>query len=809
MRTIPASIINALKSPDLPIAREVLLYRRVWSDALSKYVLESTPVDITEWVQSYGKVKLKLDVTEIDKWETSNLTLTFSNDFNRFKEARAGGLFATSVIYGSKIVYRIRPKDTALTDAVAVFTGFIYTAPVYRDNGNTVDITVTSDLKALEYISAESLCTTSTDIECAVISDTENKEYRTPETGIGFVDAVKYGADLGTATTLILGTDYEVNDLNQYDLGAKITLKLTHVSGHKLFADYRYWFKDMTIDNIVIMLLGLAGIEDYIVSRPIYPNADVKVFEKNIYDAAIMWHVKHSKVNDIDTLESFTLGSSPWNRRALSNLISGIPFLSYFPVSIASKGLYFHTFGSSDVGTAWGFVDDDKKGIVCRHRYSGGSYIQELALFDNGTYTVLYTASSGIFGFAIDGNSDLWAYIGAYSGIPITRVNLGPCPIEFNPTQALIYAQAVDATNSYEISGYYREDIPEDITNSSGADFVTRYLQNAAQTFGTMPCARFDFHNTSEYFKSWGSFSCDIRQSGSGIVKFYWSDSDDGITYGPMTEITAGASIGSTKPYLRFYVRTESAYPNFCYVDRLKVWAFAEGANVPLVNFTGLSVSDAVQALAKLVAFEIGLNQDGTFFFRPRTGEQTDTELNGAEISELPRAFEDLDGLYNKISVKFGNYQTVVSDVTENAPAPNSISKYGERTKDVQSENFLPADNVDISRAVGLLNYAAFKGITRRFDAEAKFNAALELGDIITLSLDNANFCDPADTNRRKSATLTAWGVSCKILGLEIDLDKRLMTLDLKEIISDYTNALLAGTNKVLFAGTSNYIKYR
>lgn len=272
MRTVPEPIKLALADASLPIKKRLLLYRRKWNADTLKYTLETEPVDITDLLIEAGPIKMALDTDEVDKWDVSNVTLTFNNELNCFKEGLTGGLFENAVLWGSKVVYNIETAERdVLPASITVFTGYVYSSPVFRDNGNRFELTITSSLDALEYVSAEDFCYTKTDELASLVtsqnSNDQGKEFSTSETGVGYIDSVKYGATLETANTLAAGADYSVSQLNEYSKNAIIKLNFTPTSGYSAWISYRYWHKDMKIEDIVNSLLDLSGTSNRAVKQ--------------------------------------------------------------------------------------------------------------------------------------------------------------------------------------------------------------------------------------------------------------------------------------------------------------------------------------------------------------------------------------------------------------------------------------------------------------------------------------------------------------------------------------------------------------
>ncbi len=786
MRTVPENLITACKDKSIPIKKKVLLYRRYWDDETSAYLRETLPIDITPYIVTIGKVKLKLDVEECNKWEISNFNLTLNNANSLFTEGKSGGLLPSHIFWGSKIVYEIYPEDYP-DDKSVMFTGYLLSTPTLRDDGNTIDLIVSSDLEALENISAEGVCLFKTNEECTAVPDSDDKEFTTSENGVGFVDEVKYGADF--ASSVVLEKDeFKVSDTNTYDKPAKITLSIVPTVNYKLFATYRYWLTDYPIDALVNLLLDLTEIaeENREISRPLYPPSSVKYYQTNVYNNAIMWQYKKYVTNEIEVAEPTVLDGTVivngWNAETLQRS-KVIKNETQLPLS----GLFFADLQlENEEGTPFctyelcGEISGENSIGFGLRRYGFESYWGVGLRVNGSPEPSLYTTNNRICGIAIDLNNHLWVYE-LSSGV-VVRSDLGTLPsLSFSQIKAQMINHNGWALN-YDLTAarYYKSEIPSSITNTGIANFISTYLQNDAVTFGTMPCIRFDFHITEEYFTSWGSFSCDTRQSGaSADIKFYWADSDDGITYSTLNEIEPLEEIGSLKRYLRFYIRTESAYNNFFFVDNFKIWSLQEGAYVALANFTEKSVFDAIKDLAELVAYEIGLNQDGVFFFRPREGVASGKIFTDAEITgNLEKDLIDIDMLFNSIKVDAGSFTTSKDDVSEGKSAPTSINKYGTRTKKISFNDFIPKDNIDITEAICLLNYDAFSKPLSKIEFDAIIDVSIELGDIIEVVSENTNLTSKSATDEVKEIDLPFYKIEARVVGLEYDFDKKKMSIE-------------------------------
>ena len=799
MRTVPESIKLALQDPSLPIQKRILLYRRVWNAQGAKYTLETTPVDVTELLVEAGSIKMALDTDEVDKWDASNVTLTFNNDLNCFKEGLKGGLFEQAVLWGSKFVYNIENAGSqAPQESITVFTGYVYSSPVFRENGNQIELTITSSLDALEYVSAEDFCLSAAD-ELATEVEAENeddqgKEFTTVQTGVGYVDSVKYGADLTSALILAAGTDYDVSDTNEYSLPAKISLKFTPTAGYKMWVSYRYWHKDMKIEDIVNALLDLAGVEKRDVEPAMFSGQDqavaIEVLSKTNAQCFLF------TVSDDDTAGACLVGQTPINgewgncisycvRDSRANyIVDGNPGEGiYFPMNLS---LSFDR--DRTIGDRGGFclVDKDGNGVYAGIRTirSGTmSEVYELKKWvtyttghkwrdetmkqrgisvqntEKGLQIIPYVVQNGYL--ICQGNASL-------SGIQVDK--MGTATERLNP----LYG----GNCSFKM-GYLDYQPSEDEMSSKTWEDI-----KASSHFFTEPVVILQGKAQSIGFEHWGKISAVVTKENAGTGSFFWAESNDGRNWSPLIKINLDENIPSSAEYLRVYYKCTSAYNARELISSLKLTQILSSTNIPLINMTDLTVGEAIAQLAKMVSYEIGFNQDGVFFFRSRQGRYADTEINSSSLIEVDNHGADIDNLANRVSVEFGAFKTTVDDFTEGKPRPNTIDTYGVHEKSISSDNFIPADNVDISAAVAKANYEALStpGYTAQLDCRP--DLSLELGDKITVSSENTQIADKNWSDYSKFLKLPIWKRVFKITGIEISFAKRLMSLTLKDVTS-------------------------
>lgn len=800
MRTVPESIKLALEDAALPLKKRILLYRRCWNAQENKYEQETDAVDLTPLLAEAGSIKMALDTDEADKWDASNVTLTFNNELNCFKEGLEGGLFENAVLWGSKLVYKIEnAAQEAPQESITVFTGYIYTSPVLRDNGNRIELTATSSLDALEYVSAEDYCLRKTD-EQATEADTDNdkdqgKEFTTQETGVGYVDSVKYGADLQSALTLTAGTDYEIGDTNEYALPAKVSLKFTPTAGYKMWLSYRYWHKDMKIEDIVNALLDLAGVKEREVEKALYKGTEPAVAVEVLTPATAQCFL--FQITEDGTAGAVLAGQTPLNG-VWGHCVSYCARASkanYIAEGTPGEGIYF----PMDISLTW---DRDRtigdRGGFCAVDSDGNGAFIGVRCVRDGTATEIHD----LRGWETYSNGLAWRNNSmAQRGMGIKNTEAGVEITAYIVQDGYLKRQGKSTLAGYSVDRMGTATDRVHPLYGGSCMFRMGYLdyrpseeELASKTwqqwqqddhFFTEPVVILQSRAEDVGFERWGQISALVTKENNGTGSFYFAESADGRSWSGLVKINPGDDIPSSAKYLRVYYKCTSLYDARELISSCRLTQILSTTNVPLVNLTDLTVGEAIAQLAKMVAYEIGFNQDGVFFFRSRQGTYAGVELDASKLIDVDNNSADVDSLANRVSVEFGNFKTVVDDFTEGKSRPNTIDTYGLHTKEISADNFIPADNVDISVAVARANYEALSTPGQTLQVQCRPDLSLELGDKITVSSDNSELADPQWSDYRKYEKLPAWKRVFKVQGIEFDFDGRLMTLDLKDATTD------------------------
>lgn len=807
MRNVPEAIKLALADSSLPIKKRILLYRRVWNAEELKYALENNPVDVTDLLVEASSIKMALDTDEVDKWDASNVTLTFNNDLNCFKEGLKGGLFENAVLWGSKLVYSIETSGkNAASAGITVFTGYIYSSPVFRDNGNQIELTATSSLDALEYVSAEDFCLSKTDEPAVVVTSEsekdQGKEFATVETGVGYVDTVKYGTDLESAQTLAAGNDYELSDTNEYAKPAVVKLKFTPTDGYRIWLSYRYWHKDMKIEDVVNALLDLVGVEKREVERAAFAAKSAKEIVPDIpsnnynlfcsfndegvlvpqrpanaatnFPIPMLWCLRIDNYNYVNQTLRLRLPSKGFLGLADPNTpfyCGGTGEKSYSRITFrgedgAELEIYYFGLRGLTISTTVYLTKDRIKQTI----YSGQN-VGVVGVDFKGTGLNLLLVN--IYGTA-------WIHNTAV----VYKVPLSvKVDTIFKEVTMEVQARTEYMERSICRISWREKNLAEiEYTGKSIQQFFTELFTSQGGILFVECPEMLVQHSlqTSDIGKGFFSYRETVVAGGSATWELW--DSADKVLWDKRI-IKNNSILNPVQQHLRLWLKITSN-PGYITAEQMQLMFNIGNYTIPLINLTDLSVGAAIAQLAKMVSYEIGFNQDGVFFFRSRQGRYAESELTPNVLVEADKHLDDVDSLGNRITVEYGDFKTTVDDFTEGKTRPNSIDTYGVHEKSISGNNFIPPDNVDISGAVAKANYEALSTPGYTLQADCRPDLSLELGDKITICAENTQIADKTWSDYNKFLKLPVWKRVFKIIGLELSFSKRLMTLTLKDVTS-------------------------
>jgi hypothetical protein len=778
MRTISTALKAKLNSGDYSgLGHKLLLYRRKWNVATSKYELENTPVDISDAINGKGtraSITQQLDNEIINEWRVGNLALTLYNKNNRFWEGKEDGLFPVNyTLYGSKIEYYF--GDVASGNYVKCFTGYLTDVATFRQDNALIDFQVLNRLDFLKTVSAEGV---STSVNNAATTSVSNRERRTTQTGVGRILRVLQGQTLATAVEII---EYRVSDLNNAYLGALITLSSDLLPGEAIWVDLIYWRKGIMIDVLVRELLTEAGITDFSKVEPVVFQNNVRVYLP-AFENTVAWY--YSKIDnytmrhsgDSNTFNSMKFRSGGSSEGQTISIVSG-----------QSGSFRFHSDTyqlESPYGTSADIHFEDSVGRNGISFYFTLANLKQITiqLQRNGNATTIYEGTFG--GTAFD-----WVLSYNQNTIKIFRDGI-----------ELVSVSNTDPRNYNLIDGGVARYANGEFSNLA---FVPEYMSSYSQygsvftqdkMFGSNPKINFQVQNTSSDWISWINMFAATSISGSPkpILKVR---SRNSLTdpWGEYLTIQIGDQIGNLGKYLDFlFINNVLSNGNKYNFSNAVVWYFLV-QNVPLgvCNLTNMSVLQALQELALMSMYEIGFDTDDIFFFRPREKTTYIKELTDKQIIRMPTVKENLDRLKTQVAVTYGEFNKIVNCNTQNEPEPTNKQKYGERLFELSGSQLLPADNVDLTYAVAITIYAELSKLRLGLSVTTKIDLELELSDYVRILHNNNLWLKGEFTDWTKWKELGTFYMRSKVIGIRTDFMAMTTELTLLDYTAetDYPNA--------------------
>ena len=838
---MPQAISDNLKSafnrPNPVYKKTIELYRQAWSG--SAYVYDSA-IDITDYLteDSSGTIMWKLDKEDYGVFNLDNVTLTFRNDRNQWKQDNPKGLFPSGkLVNQSKIIIKIGAQLADGTyETLRSFTGYISGDPDYNPEEKTVSMTLVSAMSIFEKKSAEEISTLVTD---ELLGQDSGTEFTTDNNGVGIIVIVKRGTTLGGSTEIKPTTDYTTSDLNKKSLPLKITLLAALTSGEKLYCSYRYWHQDKLMEWLAEQVMTLCGISSYQISPAIFYNSVSNTWtqtEQADWEASSLVNIDTTsnpgsfkrKWFLIDDFSDGNYTSNPvWNVDTGSWSVSSSK-LTASPTWGAPARIRLSYLRGKSSGT-WSFKMGHVFNYACRTRirffatHYIGVYYHGRALslgYDGSTISLISTQLANY------GYTDIETVIASVAGtISITDImcvsfdkQTGDAKVYKNGTLILsanatnlITNDSLEDFSIYTIPDLPGSGTPPDPPATLTFTFTDLYFTDAPATINTSEYNT-DCSLTSVIYDMGSSLTSinnltNIYTLNNGVivVSTFTSDSSDfstgNDTQGWVQIGDTGTIYSAIKRYIKFKVEITATIPADPIMDNMVLEYFTSTTLIDLVNLTNMTCRQVLDLITELPAYEMGFKADDTFIYRPRSTSvppilDLTSDINIKTVRNLS---DGIDRVKNRVVAEFGVYRRV-SDASADTD-PNSITKYGTREYSVSASNLLPADNVNLAYAVAPTILAYTKTPRRRCTVETKFILHLELGDKVTVYYDEPTALrrwkwgdrdvryGQADLEYHNDSTLSdrynLWGVIMRVEGVEFDFQKWTTSFDLVEVLAE------------------------
>lgn len=770
MITLPANLQAFMQGQDLTGLKPfAVLFRNKWVDESGSadephYELDlANPIDISDLIVKPNTLSMTLDVNEVAQYNCNNVTLTLSDTKNYFVEGTPNSYFPEGYqIYGSRVVLYYGLDSN---DRTALFTGSIKELPTHKPEKYQVDLKLVSPLEMLKDIEAkgfsdkvigETLTYKSTDTD-------GHRIYWTNGTGVGGFNAVYAGA-----TKIFDGVDYEVSQLSAFGLPAIVKIINSAYYASTITADYYTWKKNLTVEQIVAGLVGLAGYDSQ--------TEDIR---------NVVWNSSVRSVIPIEDVQ-FALGYSlqgenwvcSWPRtlNSWSVIINDGTFNRpcVFPKNMEVSFSFYY---GGNGGTASGYSIFNSENTSTRSGYT----LYNDYLGNNGNYrAVVRKCTNGV-----------WADLGIYDTGSGTVVRNSPWKVvKQNNSYSFYYNGHLVASDTSAIEIKF-----ESILNYYDTSFghgalrnrIDNMLYKVFDDYGTLlfsvssPCIMSKTLNKLQATEPWSSINGTLEGNSGFQYELFYSTSVDSTHFSDLSAIDLGSEIGQTEQYLYFLLKAKDDRIIPFNITNLFIYILSSTLFLSIVNLSSKSVLEALQDFALISGYEFGVDRNGVFFFRPRVQSTIPTYvLDHNELVKVDTVKKNFSDFFTKLTLTFA--QVPLEFYANTGTRPTPIDKYGVINKEIDKPDIVNYDNPELAQAIGpqlLEVYSAFPNIIQ---CVGKLNLALELGDIVSLRR-NMNLITPDYfTDYTKYSDLNTYYRACKITGLNYNFAKKQITYTLRDV---------------------------
>lgn len=817
MQPISENLKRALERSNPVYKKTIELQRRLWNG--SAYVYDSA-IDITDYLldESAGVIMWKLDKEEYGVFNLDNVTLTFRNDRNQWKQDNPKGMFPDSyLLHQSKIVISIGAElADGSSSVIRSFTGYIDRDPIYNIDERKITMTLVSAMSVFEKTSAEVISTAVAD-EAHPYSAPGVFAYNTANNGVAATRlVVKRGATAdgpGAATEIKPTTGYTISNQNQKTLPLTVTLVTALTTTESIWITYIYWHQDKLLEWLAEQVMTLCGITSYSISPAVFstniPSTWTRT-SKTDWELGTLQNINTETLDgsfrqkwfliddfadgDYTTNLAWSVLTGAWSA-ASNNLVEGSGAGTSEIAATPNTGAY----GTWEF-KAQAFAPAENltfKFIHIRSMFGAPNYVAYYSLGLSTTSMVLNFVSTYPSGGSMTlGNSATAVSLG--DTIRITRTSDGLFKVYVNGVEK-ISATHNDLTVSTSVG----------VFGASGATFGNFWYSHAIDTAhsSATPVYIGDVIDGGASLTAWGKLEATYTLNGGTVVIETYSSgasdfSSDNDPDGWQALNPSGDIQSAIKRYLKVRItlnKEEYIISEAPVVDALIVTYYTSHTVIDLVNLTGMNCKRVLDVITEMPAYEVGFGADDTFVYRARnTSAEPVMDLRcDTNIKSVRNMSGGADRVYNRVVAEYGIYRKV-SDASGDS-VPNSITRHGTREFSVSESSLLPAENVNLAYAVAPTILAYTKTPRRRCTVETKFILHLELGDKVTVYLDepaalrrwrigdsDVRLGDPGlelHTEAMIKTRYNLWGVVMRVEGVEFDFQNWMTSFDLVEVV--------------------------
>lgn len=789
MKNVSAQYKTAQANPTAKAFRSIQYATRQWSGGSNKYVWNAF-VDLSESsVVSVGPITAKLDTDRLNEFKISNVDLTVLNKNNEWNP-RNGSIFSGTFVepYWTKfrIYFGYKLEDGNVENTtmfVGVAVGFSVDA-----GGGTVKINIQGLEAILANANAELVSTLVSNETPSGTINSVNKDFVTLNPGVGIIENVQVNSVDNKP-----GTHYDITQLNEPTLGAKITFKAAPPTGQTVKVWYRYWKQDEKLEDLVVDLLTVADVETGAeVQAVTFPGGvdDAHVIDSqsdfsqgtttdgDLTRYAGDLRIKLDASSNYELLDSFSDGnytSNPvWTGEgggASYSVSSGRLYIN----STYDEGVISTPSNGAIVGT-WEYkfrVDYINWGEPIDFNFAGETkFYNPISPFGpqyiSGNWVSFWSqnTSPGTFYLRlylnntlvqqVDVNS-LISYGNTYT-IKIISSPSGLVNVYLDGTLRLSGSAATSPTANYIGISTGRGGFAGD--SQSYFDDIYRPKNTLSATWTSQT---FDMTAT---VSSFGTFISNVY-TGAGTVIISTRTSTDGVTWDSWVDVAGGVVGSVVKRYVQIKVvlTMPSTSRDEPFVSYLRLNYKKTVTTIKLANFTGKTCYQAIQSLGAFSNYEWGFNEKQKFFFRQKEVSSSpvlalDYSRNLIELSADDYGY---NATYSEVQATFGDYDIILKDSgAYNGP----LKRYGRKRLTIDGGDLLISPDTDVASGIAAGLMATETEAKIKLSAKIKLTPWVDLSD--TVSVD--------------------WGTEyvgflCKVIGVRHDLEAMVTDLNLEQIV--------------------------
>jgi hypothetical protein len=769
--------------------RKVSYKRRYWNGSAFVYEANWTDLDDSKII-GVGPIPMQLDTPRANVYRTSQISVRLDNTNNEWIQGTAPpSIFAADAI--ATLGYRLYKtqvqvqfgylKQDGTKEYTALFTGLIVRSrPTSKDD--EVVLEVTSRGLLLENADAEKVSFTFTLENCIpATGDGSNKVFETTSVGVDHLTDVQVNA-----SSLTQGTDWRVDNLNQVvEPGvtgrARITFTTAPTAGHTVKASGLRWKTNQAIESLVADLCEEAGIisSERTIVPVTFPGG---VSGSKTIDTEAQWEAAGAAKTNISTdafpgsiirkwflQDNFTDGDytldPTWtvhvNTGGTVSVSSG-KFTVTHPSTANGNILVSVPWRVAKNTGSWRFKVD-KFGLDQLNPSSVGNDVRWYFFLDSNAFSGNFPTGNGYALKVLGGGGGL--------GVPIQLVKYTVSgTVETVLASSTAFTSVGDIRVTRDASGNFNvyDDgslimTATDTTHSTNTHMMLCVNQVNASTGVSSGFIIDEIHWTqeldgsavaasdaaavyeSEEFDllaaptSWGILER-THVLNSGTITY--STAVASISGGPYDAYVAvggaGEILSALKRYLKIKVEITPASGSWTSPETQKLVANFQNTQVfvALANFSGQNCFDAIEVYAQISNYEMGLDGDGKFFFRPKDVTPSPIlEINQENaiisVNEADQGFEDI---INVGRVRYNGYFNEYDGADAGEASPTSEQEYGRIVQD-EAYELLLANDVNIGRGRAQAIYEAGFRPKRKLRISTWIIPWLELSDVITVSV--------------------------------------------------------------------------